>query len=110
MVQSFLARASKIFSRQSARQRQRSFNRRRLGFESLEAKRLMTIVPTGFTETMVASALSSPTSLDTAHDGRVFVAQQNGVIRIVKNDGLSAVPFATLTTDSNGERGLLGIT
>ena len=67
-------------------------------------------MPAGFTETRVASAISSPTSLDIAHDGRVFIAQQNGTIRIIKNDSLLSSPFAKLTVDSNGERGLLGIT
>src|SRR4051812_24711040 len=110
MVQPFLKRFSKAFSGKSKYPRRRSLQRKRLEFEPLEAKRLLTIVPAGFTETLVASALSSPTSLDTAHDGRIFIAQQNGAIRIVKNDALSAVPFAKLITDSTGERGLLGIT
>ena len=57
----------------------------------------------------MAAAISSPTSLDIAHDGRVFVAQQNGVIRVIKNDAMLPTPFATLTTDSSDEHGLLGI-
>jgi glucose/arabinose dehydrogenase len=83
---------------------------RLIAFESLETKRLLASLPSGFTETRVASALSSPTSLDIAHDGRVFVAQQNGTIRIIKNDSLLSSSFAKITVDSNGERGLLGIT
>ncbi|HEY2761091.1 MAG TPA: PQQ-dependent sugar dehydrogenase [Pirellulales bacterium] len=70
----------------------------------------MSTVPTGFTETRLAIALTSPTSLAISDDGRVFVAQENGVIRVVKNDTLLPTPFAMLTTDSSGERGLLGIT
>jgi glucose/arabinose dehydrogenase len=109
-VQRFLTPISRILSRRSKQRPRRSYRRQRLGFESLEEKRLLTIVPTGFTETLVASALSSPTSLATAHDGRIFIAQQNGTIRLIKNDALSSIPFASLTTDSTGERGLLGIT
>ncbi|MDX1948559.1 MAG: PQQ-dependent sugar dehydrogenase, partial [Pirellulaceae bacterium] len=83
---------------------------RRLGLETLEAKTLLATLPTGFVETRVASALASPTALEIAPDGRVFVAQQNGTIRIVKNDALLPTPFATLPVDASYERGLLGIT
>src|SRR5262245_14784704 len=83
---------------------------RRLVFETLEEKSLLAVLPAGFTETAVAAALSSPTALDIAPDGRAFVAEQNGAIRVVKNDALLPTPFASLTVDSKGERGLLGIT
>src|SRR6185295_11256321 len=43
-------------------------------------------------------------------DGRAFVAQQNGIIRIIENDALVPTPFVSLSVDSSGERGLLGIT
>lgn len=79
-------------------------------FESLEDRRLLAVVPEGFTETQVAAKLSSPTALDVAPDGRVFVAQQNGVIRIIENDVLLPTPFASLAADGSGERGLEGIT
>ncbi len=84
--------------------------RRSPRFESLEDRRLLAVVPEGFTSTQVAAQLSSPTALDVAPDGRVFVAQQNGVIRIIENDVLLPTPFATLAADGSGERGLEGIT
>jgi glucose/arabinose dehydrogenase len=67
-------------------------------------------LPTGFTETQVASGLSSPTALAIAPDGRVFVAQQGGQLRVIKNGALLPTPFLTLTVNSAGERGLLGVT
>jgi len=34
---------------------------------------------------------------------------QTGQLRVIKNDALLAAPFLTVTTDFNGERGLLGV-
>jgi len=66
--------------------------------------------PSGFTrnEAWVAG-LSSATAFAQAVDGRIFVAEQGGAIRVIKNGALLATPFATVTVDSTGERGLIGI-
>ena len=66
-------------------------------------------LPTGFVETQIASGLSSPTAMDFAPDGRIFVCLQGGNLRVVKNGALLPTPFLTLTVDSSGERGLLGV-
>ncbi|MBY0507099.1 MAG: PQQ-dependent sugar dehydrogenase [Bryobacteraceae bacterium] len=65
--------------------------------------------PTGFSDTTIASGLSSPTAMAFAPDGRLFICQQAGAVRIVKNGSLLATPFVTLSVDSAGERGVLGI-
>ena len=44
-----------------------------------------------------------------APDGRIFVAQKNGRVRIVKNGTLLATSFVQFTVNSLGERGLIGI-
>jgi len=44
-----------------------------------------------------------------APDGRLFVAQQTGALRIIENGALLSTPFITLNVNSSGERGLLGI-
>jgi glucose/arabinose dehydrogenase len=44
-----------------------------------------------------------------APDGRIFVCQQGGQLRVVKNGTLLATPFLTVNVDSSGERGLLGV-
>jgi glucose/arabinose dehydrogenase len=67
-------------------------------------------VPTGFTDSTIATGLDSPTAMVIAPDGRIFVAQQNGALRVVKNGVLLAAPFLTVSVDSNGERGLIGVT
>ena len=66
-------------------------------------------VPSGFTDAVVASGLSNPTAMALAPDGRIFVCQQGGALRVIKNGALLATPFLTVTVDSSGERGLLGI-
>jgi glucose/arabinose dehydrogenase len=68
-----------------------------------------TTLPAGFTETTVASGITSPTAMAIAPDGRIFVCSQIGVLRVIKNGVLLATPFVTLTVDSTGERGLLGV-
>jgi glucose/arabinose dehydrogenase len=65
-------------------------------------------LPGGFTETQI-SGLSSPTAMAIAPDGRIFVCQQGGALRVIKNGALLAAPFMTLNVDPVGERGLLGI-
>jgi len=65
-------------------------------------------LPTGFAETQI-SGLSAPTAMAIAPDGRVFVCQQGGQLRVIKNGVLLAPPFVTLAVDSAGERGLLGV-
>jgi glucose/arabinose dehydrogenase len=75
----------------------------------LSSKSPAATLPTGFVETMFASGLSAPTAMDFAPDGRLFVCQQGGNLRVVKNGALLPAPFMTLSVDSSGERGLLGI-
>jgi glucose/arabinose dehydrogenase len=66
-------------------------------------------LPAGFSETLVANGLSSPTSMDFAPDGRLFVCLQGGQLRVIKNGSLLPAPFVSLTVNSSGERGLLGV-
>ena len=66
-------------------------------------------VPAGFTDAVVAGGLNIPTAMAIAPDGRIFVCQQGGALRVIKNGALLPTPFVTVTVDSTGERGLLGI-
>jgi glucose/arabinose dehydrogenase len=66
-------------------------------------------LPAGFTETALASGLVSPTAMQIAPDGRIFVAEQTGRLRIIRNGTLLPTPFVTLNVDPEGERGLLGV-
>ena len=68
-------------------------------------------VTAGFTlqEDFVTGLLSA-TAMAAAPDGRLFLAEQTGRLRVVKNGVLLAQPFATVTLDKSGERGLIGVT
>ena len=69
-------------------------------------------LPNGFTESEVASFLGSPTCMEFSPDGKLFIAQQNGVMPVWQNGSELAANFfanSPLVTDSSGERGLLGI-
>ncbi len=78
--------------------------------ETLESRQLLASVPSGFVEQSVVSGLSRPTSMAALPDGRWIVSEQSGKLRIVKNNQLLVTPALTITTDSTGERGLLGVT
>ena len=41
------------------------------------------LVPPGFTEALVASGLSSPTAMQFSPDGRLFVCEQGGRLRVI---------------------------
>jgi glucose/arabinose dehydrogenase len=66
-------------------------------------------VPSGFTDSVVAGGLTNPSAMALAPDGRIFVCQQGGALRVIKNGALLPTPFLTVTVDSAGERGLLGV-
>jgi glucose/arabinose dehydrogenase len=66
-------------------------------------------LPEGFIERTVATGLWSATAMAFAPDGRLFVCQQDGRLRVIKNGVLLAEPFVTLEVDQRGERGLLGV-
>ena len=69
----------------------------------------LTALPSGFIETQVASGLANPTAMQFAPDGRLFVCEQAGRLRVIKNGALLAAPFVSLSVNSAGERGLLGV-
>lgn len=79
--------------------------------ETLQTERSK-VVPSGFVDDLIASGLASPTAMEFAPDGRLFVAQQNGQLRVLSNANppvLLTTPFLSVTVSSSGERGLLGI-
>ncbi|SMD19185.1 PQQ-dependent sugar dehydrogenase [Kibdelosporangium aridum] len=69
-------------------------------------------VPAGFTDTAVISGLSAPTQAAFAPDGRVFIAEKSGIIKVY--DGLgdtTPTVFADLRPQVHDfwDRGLLGL-
>ncbi len=57
----------------------------------------------------MAAGLNAPTAMAFAPDGRLFVCEQAGRLRVIKDGVLLAAAFVTLTVNSSGERGLLGV-
>ncbi len=66
-------------------------------------------LPPKFAQTAFGTGLGRVTAMAFAPDGRLFVASQDGVVRIIKNGSTLPTPFATVITDDQGERGLTGI-
>ena len=66
-------------------------------------------LPDSFAETRLATGLD-PTSLSFAPDGRLFLTEKSGQVRILKNGALLATPFLILSNINNAnERGLQSI-
>jgi glucose/arabinose dehydrogenase len=69
-------------------------------------------VPPGFTETIAFSGLTTPTNIEVAPDGRVFVAEKTGLIKVFDSlDDPTASVYADLRTQTHDfwDRGLLGL-
>ena len=65
--------------------------------------------PPDFGQVLVSSGITNPTTMAFAPDGRIFVAQQGGALRVIRNNTLLTNPFISLTVSSSDERGLIGI-
>ncbi len=66
-------------------------------------------VPVGFSDAAWVGGVPSGTAMAFAPDGRLFVCQQNGQLRVIANGALLATPFLSIAVDASGERGLLGV-
>jgi glucose/arabinose dehydrogenase len=65
-------------------------------------------LPPDFIETQIGG-LTDPTAMALAPDGRIFVCEQAGTLRVIENGILLPTPFVSLEVHSVGERGLLGV-
>lgn len=65
--------------------------------------------PSNFAGVQIATGLD-PVGMDVAPDGRVFLAEKSGKVRIIKNEALLPTPFVTIpNVDNFNERGLLKV-
>ena len=77
---------------------------------SANSARGAAMLPPNFARSQVVGGLASPTAMDFAPDGRLFVAEQRGTLRVVKAGGnLATFLDISGSVHSAGERGLLGI-
>src|SRR4030042_24432 len=58
---------------------------------------------------VLAEGLDTPWAIDFAPDGRIFVTERPGRIRIVQEGSLQTQPWFTLEAVESGESGLLGL-
>lgn len=70
---------------------------------------LLAVVPSNFSDVQVVAGLANPTLMAIAPDGRIFVSEQAGRVRVIKNGVLLGPSFVTLSVNASGERGALGI-
>jgi putative heme-binding domain-containing protein len=67
-------------------------------------------LPADFEWQTIATGLTGATALAAAPDGRIFVSEQTGTLRVVKDNRLLPEPCLRLPVDDQWERGLLGTT
>lgn len=65
--------------------------------------------PAGFGRVLVGGNINSPTALAFLPDGRIFVCEQTGAVRVIKDGAVLTEPFLQVAVSATGERGLLGI-
>ena len=65
--------------------------------------------PEGFSQVEVAGNINNPTVMAFLPDGRILVAEQGGMLHVIKNGTKLSTPALQLTVNSSGERGLIGI-
>ncbi|MCP3097850.1 PQQ-dependent sugar dehydrogenase [Myxococcus sp. K15C18031901] len=76
----------------------------------LEAERAGAVIQdANFADSVFVSGLQGPTTMTFAPDGRLFISEKNGALRVVANGQLLSTPFVTLTVDNGNERGLMGV-
>jgi len=66
-------------------------------------------LPPGFVLTQLPDSVALPAAMVVAPDGRLFVCEKRGALRIFRNDVLLPTPFVTLNVDTQGEHGLDGV-
>jgi glucose/arabinose dehydrogenase len=76
--------------------------------ERLEDRLAPASFPIGFSQTNVAT-FDHGSAMDFAPDGRLFVTQQTGDLRVIRDGNLLPGPFVHLDVDSSDDRGLLGV-
>jgi glucose/arabinose dehydrogenase len=71
------------------------------------------VVPngSGFTTETIVSGLVQPIAFDESSDGRIFVAEKAGIIRVIENGQLLPTPFLDINEEVNShhDRGMMGI-
>ena len=79
---------------------------------STEELAALALLPSGFTEAVVFSGLTNPSNIEFAADGRIFVAEKSGTIKVYDNlADTTPTSFSVLPPNVHNywDRGLLGM-
>ena len=68
-------------------------------------------LPSGFEDILIAGGFTEATTFAVAPDGRLFVAEKHGIVRVVKNGAVLATPAIDISAQVNDywDHGLLGL-
>lgn len=81
------------------------------GFFVGAAQNAEAALPANFQATqIIGSGLNGPTGFGVAPDGRIFILERAGAVKIYKGGQLLPTPFTTLPSAASGDRGLIGVT
>jgi glucose/arabinose dehydrogenase len=81
-----------------------------IAFGLIVASSARSAPPANFqTSLIMGDGLNGPSGFDIAPDGRIFILERSGKIKIVKDGQLLPTPFADLPSEDTGDRGLIGI-
>lgn len=77
----------------------------------LSAQSNAMILPPGFIQETVTDRLDGPTSFAFGPDGRIYVTQKAGAVKVIQNGELLSENFIDLSHEVNqmGDRGLMGV-
>ena len=78
---------------------------------AVESVAAPTTFQTGFVQDVVTGGLVAPTAMTMLPDGRMLIAEKNGIVRLFKNGAIQATPFIDLRDRVNDywDHGLLGM-
>lgn len=65
--------------------------------------------PAQVTDSVVVSGLQNPTAIAFTPDGRIFVAEFGGTIRVIQAGAILPTPLLTLSVQNHDEQGLIGM-
>lgn len=97
------------FTRLGSFNSSRPANTGSFSLETLEPRAMLAVYAPGFEESVLASGLSAPTDMVFAPDGRLFVAEKSGRVRVIENGELLSQPFLEVPADPQGHHGLLSL-
>lgn len=67
-------------------------------------------LPQGVIKSALATNFNEPTDFEITSDGKIYITEKSGIVRVIKEGQTLPAPFVTLSANTQSERGLLGIT